>query len=117
VLVVEDYAQLREMLVDGLLRAGFAVESAGSVRDALALQPDTFDALVVDQRLNGELGTDLFRTLRDRDAEIASRFILMTADERALDLPASVPILLKPFRITALVDALRHLVDRADTPR
>jgi DNA-binding response OmpR family regulator len=117
VLVVEDFAQLREMLVDGLMRAGFAVESAGSVQDALALQPETFDALVVDQRLDGELGTDMFRTLHDQDAEIASRFILMTADERALDLPARVLILLKPFRITALVDALRELADRADTPR
>jgi DNA-binding response OmpR family regulator len=117
VLVVEDFAQLREMLTDGLLRAGFAVESAGSVQHALALQPERFDALVVDQRLDGELGTDMFHTLYDQDAAIASRFILMTADERALDLPAGVPILLKPFRITVLVDALRQLVDRADTPR
>jgi DNA-binding response OmpR family regulator len=117
VLVVEDFAQLREMLADGLLRAGFAVESAGSVQHALALLPETFDALVVDQRLDDELGTDMFHTLYDQDAAIASRFILMTADERALDLPAGVPILLKPFRITVLVDALRQLVDRADTPR
>jgi DNA-binding response OmpR family regulator len=117
VLVVEDFAQLREMLTDGLLRAGFAVESAGSVQHALALQPERFDALVVDQRLDGALGTDMFHTLYDQDAAIASRFILMTADERAVDLPAGVPILLKPFRITVLVDALRQLVDRADTPR
>jgi DNA-binding response OmpR family regulator len=117
VLLVEDFAQLREMLVDGLMRAGFAVESAGSVQDGLALHPETFDALVVDQRIDGELGTDLFRSLHEQDAEVASRFILMTADERALNLPATVPILLKPFRITVLVDAVRDLVDRADRPR
>jgi DNA-binding response OmpR family regulator len=117
VLVVEDFAQLREMLVDGLTGAGFAVESAGSVRHALALRPETFDALVVDQRLDGDLGTEMFRTLYDQDPAIASRFILMTADERPLDLPVGVPVLLKPFRITVLADALRRLVDRADTRR
>ncbi len=109
VLVVEDFVQLREMLVEGLARAGFAVDGAGSVPDALDLQPEDYDVLVVDRRLGRELGTDLYRTLSDRDPTVASRFILMTAGGYAVDLPDHVPVLLKPFRIDVLVETVRRL--------
>lgn len=112
VLVVEDFAELRELLVDGLTRAGFAVDGAGSVQQALGLNPESYDALVVDQRLGSELGTEMFRTLCKRDGGVASRFILMTADDHAVELPTGVPILLKPFRIAVLVDAVRRMLIR-----
>lgn len=117
VLVVEDFTQLREMLVEGLTRAGFAADGAGSVREALDLRPETYDALVVDHRLGDALGTDLFRILSGRDETVASRFILMTADEHALDLPTEVPVLLKPFRIAELVDAVRRVHGGRATPQ
>lgn len=109
VLVVEDFAQLREVLVEGLERAGFAVDGAGSVREALSLHPEAYDILVVDHRLGDGLGTDLFRIVADRDGTLASRFILMTADEHDIELPAGVPVLLKPFRIATLVDTVRRV--------
>jgi DNA-binding response OmpR family regulator len=109
VLVVEDFEQLRDMLIDGLAHAGFAVDGAGSVPEALDLRPESYDVLVVDRRLGQALGTDLFHTLVARDAGVASRFILMTAGGSAIDLPTEVPVLLKPFRIAALVDAIRRL--------
>jgi DNA-binding response OmpR family regulator len=109
VLVVEDFDLLRDTLVRGLEQAGFGACGAGSTQEALAVPPDAYDVLVTDQRLGDTLGTDLFQVLHDRDPGIASRFILMTGDEHDMKLPAGVPVLLKPFRIDALVTAVRLL--------
>jgi DNA-binding response OmpR family regulator len=117
VLVVEDFPQLRALLMDGLARAGFAVDGAGSVREPLDLTLEAYDALVVDRRLGDALGTDLFRILAARDETVASRFILMTAEGHALDLPAEVPVLLEPFRISALVDVVRRIHGGRATPQ
>lgn len=110
VLVVEDFGQLREMLVDGLTKAGFAVDGAASVRQARGMRPETYAVVVVDHRLGDGSGTDLFRELSERDESIASRFIMMTADPRRVELPSGVPILMKPFRLPLLVDAVRQIV-------
>ena len=110
--MVDDFSQVREMLVHELARAGFAADGADSPRQVYGMHPETYDALVVDQRLGGEFGTDIFRALYDEDEAIAHRFILMTGDERGIQLPSEVPILLKPFRITVLVDTLRRMLDR-----
>jgi DNA-binding response OmpR family regulator len=115
VLVVEDFEQLRDTLMRGLEQAGFAVDGAGSMREALAVPPQGYDVVVTDNRLGDALGTDLFRDLHDRDPGIAARFILMTGDEHDMDLPAEVPVLLKPFRIDALVAAVRLLPGRPAT--
>jgi DNA-binding NtrC family response regulator len=112
VLVVDDFEQLRDTLMRGLTQTGFAVVGAASVAEALQLPPESYDVVVSDQRLGDAFGTDLFRVLHDRDPAVASRFILMTGDERDMELPAEVPVLLKPFRIGALVDAVRHLAER-----
>jgi DNA-binding response OmpR family regulator len=109
VLVVDDFELLRDTLVRGLEDVGFEVREAGSVQEALEVPPDGYDFLVTDQRLGDALGTDLFRVLHDRDPGIASRFILMTGDEHDISLPAGVPVLIKPFRLDALVAAVRLL--------
>jgi DNA-binding response OmpR family regulator len=115
VLVVEDFDQLRDTLMRGLEQAGFAVDGAGSIRAALAVPPAGYDVVVTDNRLGDALGTDLFRDLHGRDPGIASRFIMMTGDGHDLDLPAEVPVLRKPFRIEALVAAVRLLPGRPAT--
>ena len=110
VLVVEDFGQLREMLVDGLAKAGFAVDGAGSVRQARGLHPEAYAVLVVDHRLGDGFGTDLFRELCERDESVASRFIMMTADPHRAELPTGVSVLVKPFRLAILVEAVRRIV-------
>jgi DNA-binding response OmpR family regulator len=112
VLVVDDFEQLRETVMRGLAQAGLAVVGAGSVAEALELPPESYDVMVSDQRLGDGLGTDLIRVLQERNPAGASRFILMTGDERAMDLPAEVLVLLKPFRIHALVDAVHAVTGR-----
>lgn len=117
VLVVEDFGQLREMLVNQLAEAGFAAEGAGSVRQARGLRPEAYAALVVDDRLGDGSGVDLFHELYERDASVASRFILMTGDVRRIVLPIGVPIMEKPFRIGVLTDALRAMLARSGDAR
>ena len=116
VLVVEDFDQLRDMLVRGLEQAGFVAAGAGSVREALEVRPEAYDIVVADQRLGDGLGADLFRALYDGDPGLAARFVLMTADEHDLRLPAEVPVLVKPFRIAILVDAIHRLPGRPRPP-
>jgi DNA-binding NtrC family response regulator len=112
VLVVDDFEQLRDTVMRGLAQAGLAVAGAGSVAEALEVPAESYDVMVSDQRLGDGLGTDLFRVLQDRSPAIGSRFILMTGDERAMELPAEVLVLLKPFRIHTLVDAVRAVSGR-----
>jgi hypothetical protein len=38
----------------------------------------------------------------------------MTADQHAVRLPVEVPILVKPFRLPVLVDAVRQLLGRPE---
>jgi DNA-binding response OmpR family regulator len=113
VLVVEDFALLREMLLDQLTEAGFAVDGADSVRQALGHDPGSYAVLVVDHRLGDGFGTDLFHELCGRDESVASRFILMTADRHRVELPPEVPILVKPFRLAVLVDAVGKILARS----
>jgi DNA-binding response OmpR family regulator len=108
VLVVEDVGQLREMLVEKLADAGFAVDGADSVRQARGLDPETYAALVVDDRLGDGSGIDLFRELCERDESVASRFILMTGDGGRATAAVGVPVLVKPFRLAVLAVDLRE---------
>jgi two-component system C4-dicarboxylate transport response regulator DctD len=107
VLVVDDFELLRDTLVRGLQGAGFEVLGAGSMPAALAVPAEDYDVVVSDQGLGDALGTELFRSLHDRDPDRASRFVLITGDVQDLDLPAGIPVLTKPFRIGALVEAVR----------
>ena len=111
-LVVENFDQLREMLVDQLGQAGFAADGADSVRQARGLHPETYAALVVDDRLGDGSGVDLFCELCERDESVASRFILMTGDARRVRLGPGVPVLVKPFRFAVLADALHEVLAR-----
>jgi DNA-binding response OmpR family regulator len=110
VLVLEDFAQLRDLLVRGLTSAGFDAKGAGTVEQARNLGFESFDALVVDHRLGDVFGADLFHELRRKDSIAASRFILITGGIRDPGLPAEVPVLVKPFPIEGLVDAVHHVI-------
>jgi len=110
VLVVEDFDLLREMLVAGLRDAGYQVDGAASVAGALGLRPESYHVLVTDMRLGDEDGMALLRIVAAVDPTIASRSILMTGGGFE-KWPADIPVLVKPFRIDSLVDAVRRLVE------
>jgi len=111
VLVVEDFDLLREMLVAGLRDAGYQVDGAASVAGALGLRPESYHVLVTDMRLGDEDGMALLAIVAAVDPTIASRSILMTGGGFEEWLPVDIPVLVKPFPIDSLVDAVRRLVE------
>jgi len=115
-LVVDDSEAVRMVIVTGLQRAGYAVESAASVAAALALQPESYDVVLIDLQLGAERGTDLFERLCVRDPAAAARCLLMTGGNVTLDLPGGVPVLAKPFRLDELIAAVEEL-SRHTPPR
>ncbi len=69
-LVVDDEPDLRTLYELTLLREGYALETAGSVEDALArLQRRRFSAVITDMRLPDGSGLDVLRWLEEQGRE------------------------------------------------
>jgi CheY-like chemotaxis protein len=109
VLVVEDDPLIALDLKAILEEAGIIVIGPAShLSDAMALvERSRLDAAVLDVRL--ELGTSL--PLADRLTERSVPFLFQTSDPAALGSShPRVPVLRKPFRPEALIDALASLL-------
>lgn len=65
VLVVEDYAPIRESVVQGLQEGDFAVDSVGDGKEALNLASSfNYDVIVLDLMLPGMSGMEVVKQLR-----------------------------------------------------
>jgi two-component system OmpR family response regulator len=117
VLVVEDDADLRRLLRDGLGEEGFSVEVAASGGEALKLADgSTPDALVVDIGLPDADGRDVCQALRARgvDAPVLFLTALDAVSDRVSGFSAGGDdYLTKPFALAELTARLRALLKRA----
>lgn len=96
ILVVDDSAVVREVLVTYLKRAGYDVDDKGNLAEAkLCIKPDAFDLLVVGTTLpDGEA-----RSLAE-DAQRLGMPVLVTTNDEALARTLArlkQPVLMKPF--------------------
>ncbi|MBI3078806.1 MAG: GAF domain-containing protein [Deltaproteobacteria bacterium] len=114
VLVVEDEAQIRELLREYLQSEGYAIEAAASGEDALqVLSRRPPDLVICDLRLPGIDATELYRQAVVQQPELASRFLFITGGlvserlERFLR-ETGTPLLRKPFSIAQLDHALQE---------
>lgn len=116
VLVVEDYAPLREAVVQGLREAGYAVDAAADGDEGLwaveALNPDV---LVLDLMLPKLDGLALLARMRQQGHPV--RVLILTAKDavddrvRGLNLGAD-DYLVKPFAFAELLARVAALVRR-----
>ena len=115
ILVVDDEPVLLHNVVQALRRAGFTVEGAGSVAEALAaLRRGDFGLLCLDVHLGGDDGLDLLEFVRERWPQLP--VIVMTGQDslrnrnraEALDAQA---FLAKPFALSRLRELVRCLLD------
>ncbi|MEU4769293.1 response regulator transcription factor [Actinosynnema sp. NPDC023794] len=117
ILVVDDDAGLRELLLSALRFAGFAVEAAGDVPAALAaIESRPPDAIVLDVMLPGTDGFDLLHLLRSREVHVPVMF-LTARDElddrvRGLRLGGD-DYLTKPFDVVEVAARLEALLRRS----
>ncbi|MFN3587637.1 MAG: response regulator, partial [Moraxellaceae bacterium] len=115
VLVIDDNATNRELLVKGLARAGLAVYAAGSVAEAvLAVQRQSPHFVLLDAELPDGNAETLIRALRAEPALGEARLLLLSSRPESNDhafcrehgIAAYLP---KPARLTWLVSAFNLL--------
>lgn len=117
IVVVDDDAEIRDLLTDYLGRHGFTVLCA---QDAQALEPlldrvETIDLFVVDIMLPGDDGFAICRRVRERGA---TPVIMLTASDDEADCIASLELgaddfLAKPFNPRELVARIKAVLRRA----
>jgi DNA-binding NtrC family response regulator len=109
-LVVEDEPELRQLLLEGLTRQGFAATGAGDGDDALqALRQQEFDVVLLDLRMPGRDGIEVLQAMRAEahDAEV----IIVTGHVDADSAIEAVRLhafdyVTKPFQMPDLVQSI-----------
>ena len=120
VLVVEDEADIRDLIVLHLIREGYSVESCGNGREALekACQ-NKFDLLVLDWMLPEKSGLEILRDLRKSLGHEKLAILMVTAKGTNSDLVMGLEngaddYLIKPFELSVLMARARALLRRLE---
>ena len=113
VLVVDDDASVRRALARLLATAGYAVQTFASARAFLEREnPDEPVCVVLDVRMPGQDGLDLYQTLVESGRDVSAIFITGHGDVpmavRAMKAGA-VDFLAKPFTEAALLAAIARV--------
>jgi len=118
VLVVDDEAVILDLLADLLESRGVTVETASSGREALQkLRAVEFDAVLLDMKMPGMSGREVYETLGRVDPRMQRRVVFATGDivtpetRRFLEEVGS-PVLAKPFEIDHATDLLVRFLGR-----
>lgn len=118
ILVVEDEADICEILQYALEREGFLVTCAGNGRDALELlHTRTFTLAVLDIMLPGMDGLSLCRKIREEAFDRAMPIVMLTARSEESDIVVGLEVgaddyLSKPFSPKELVARIRAVLRR-----
>lgn len=114
-LVVDDDAEIRRLLVDYLCRNGFSVRGASGGEELFqALEEETADLVVLDIMMPGEDGLSLCRRLREGSA---MPVIFLTALDSVTDRVVGLEIgaddyVVKPFEPRELLARIRTVLRR-----
>ncbi len=120
-LVIEDEAEIRELIEIILKRQGFKVSAFTSVEEFLlqsaTLEKDAIDLMILDWMLPGQSGFDFLKTARKKDEWRNTPIIIVTAkaepDEIVMGLEAGADdYLVKPFDTKVLVARVNALLRR-----
>jgi len=123
VLVVDDEADIRDMLAVGLDRLGYEVVAIGDpevAHDAVAQQPDAWDVVISDEVMPQMRGVALFHSLRRINPRL--RFILCTGfsgntTEEAARRAGIDAFFVKPVSAKQLAACIRSFADSASAAR
>lgn len=120
ILVVDDEPLIRSELRRLLERSGYLVAEAGSVAEATALRPSSFDLVLCDLRLPGEEGTALLPRSGTTPVLIMTSFATVRSAVAAMK-QGAVDYIAKPFDSDELLETLarllRHSTKRSREPR
>jgi DNA-binding response OmpR family regulator len=120
-LIAEDQADIRNLLVLNLRQAGYEVTAVADGAAALAAQTETpRDMLVLDLMLPGLDGLEVCKTLRARGS--STPILMLTAKSTELDRVLGLELgaddyLTKPFSLPELLARVKALLRRAELLR
>jgi DNA-binding response OmpR family regulator len=115
-LVVEDYAPLRESLARGLRDAGYAVDATGDGTEGLWFAENhPYDVILLDLMLPGTGGLEILKKLRQTGN--TTHVLVLTAKDTIADRVAGLDLgaddyLVKPFAFDELLARVRAMVRR-----
>lgn len=115
-LIVDDEAHIRAILVKALTLVGYEVDEAASGQEALALlHTEPYDLMVLDMVLPGMEGIDVLRQAHQIQANVS--IIILTGNatlESAIAAvkSAAVDYLLKPASIHEIIDAITNALQK-----
>ncbi len=121
ILVAEDEAGVAGVLSGLLRRLGHEVEVARDGREALArVEASPYDLLIVDVKMPGMGGRQLWEALRDRGSPLVRRLAFMSGNARSPELvelvkEAGALTLPKPFTFENVSALLREAATRASS--
>jgi two-component system NtrC family sensor kinase len=123
VLVVEDEAPLREMIIEALTDGGYLSEGARDGEHALRLiKKRTYDAVISDMKIPGIGGKELYTYIQKQRPTLADRMIFITGDVLSRDTLHFLKItgnkfLEKPFDIDNLLHHVGEIIARGQDPQ
>ncbi len=118
ILVLDDEPSIRAFLSKALRVAGLEPVVSDSGSDALArVRDSSFDGLLVDHRMAGMSGTEVFDAVVAVRPELADRFIFMSGDVlnpelRDFAAEHGVGLLAKPFDLDTVQRTVLEMLDR-----
>ena len=121
ILVAEDQADIRDLLVLNLRNAGYEVTAVADGREALAHQTEQArDLLILDLMMPGLDGLEVCKALRAKGS--ATPILMLTAKSTELDRVLGLELgaddyLTKPFSLAELLARVKALLRRADLLR
>jgi PAS domain S-box-containing protein len=118
ILVVDDEEPIRKLVSMILAKGGHTVETTGDAREALVkLEGASYGAVLMDIRMPGLSGMELYNDIKTRRPEIAGRFIFITGDTsdestRAFLEENKLSYITKPFDRNILVQKVNGILER-----
>ena len=116
ILLVDDDPMITELVVDMLGIEGYDVDTATNGIEALQkLERQRYDLIITDLHMPKLDGSGFYRELAQRKVHSLKRIIFLTgttgaSDEHRFVQESGVPVLLKPFNVSELIELVRRLL-------
>lgn len=118
ILIVDDEEAIRLLVSMVLSQSQCAVDATADAGEALAkLERTSYDLVLMDIRMPGMSGIEMYDRVTDRHPELTGKVIFMTGDSSDLTTRAflehhKLTFLIKPFDIAALLEKVSELLSR-----
>ena len=123
VLLIEDDADIRNLVRHNLTREGYDVTGAENGEEGLKLaRKSNFDLLILDLMLPGMHGLDVCRAVREDEQLRGAGILIVTAKDEEADIVTGLELgaddyLVKPFSVRVLIARVRAILRRkSDAP-